>query len=99
MKMWKKRMRGGSDHNHTTKVIVKFDVGFNNAVHIRGHGGGLNWEKGKLMKNTGTDTWVWETDLPCENCEFKVLINDERFENGQNHRLNNGKTVQYTPNF
>ena len=97
MKAWKKRLQGSK--NHTSKVIVKFDVGFSNALHIRGQGAGLNWEKGKLMKNTGTDTWVWETDVPIENCQFKVLINDEWYEAGENHRLNHGKIIEYTPRF
>lgn len=96
MKMWKKRVEQA---NHTTKVIVKYDVGFKNSLYIRGHGGGLNWEKGKLMKNIGPDTWVWETDAPIQACEFKVLINDTVYEVGENHPLKNGKNAEYTPRF
>ncbi len=82
-----------------TKVVVKIDVGFKNALYIRGSGGGLSWEKGKLMKNMGADTWVWETDFPIKECEFKVLVNDQSYEEGENHRLMACKTVQYTPRF
>jgi len=85
--------------NHFSKVTVKYDVGFKNALYIRGTGAGLSWEKGKLMKNTGTDSWVWETDLPFKDCEFKVLVNDQVYEEGANHHLSNGKTVEFKPNF
>ncbi|MFI5334827.1 MAG: hypothetical protein ACHQT8_06695, partial [Chlamydiales bacterium] len=77
MKMWKKH---AGESNHTTKITIKYDVGFKNALYIRGSGGGLNWQQGKLLKNVGRDTWVWETDAPIEQCEFKVLINDQKYE-------------------
>lgn len=83
----------------TTKVTVKYDVGFNNAIYIRGEGGDLSWKKGKALKNTGSDIWVWETDKPFNVLEFKVLINDERYESGENHRLEGGGNIQYTPSF
>lgn len=96
MKMWKKRVEQAQ---HTTRVVVKYDVGFKNALYIRGHGAGLTWERGRLMKNIGPDTWVWETDSPIHECEFKVLINDQHYEAGENHHLKHGKHVEYTPRF
>lgn len=83
----------------TTRLIIKFDVGFPNAIYLRGKGANLSWDKGLILKNTGTDEWVWETDLPFTQCEFKVLINDQLFETGDNHLLHCGATLRYTPKF
>jgi hypothetical protein len=83
----------------TTRVIVKYDVGFGNALFIRGKGINLNWNKGILLRNTKKDEWVWETDAPFSACEFKVLLNDREFELGDNHPLTQGSAIQYAPKF
>lgn len=82
-----------------TRVIVKFDTGFSNQLHIRGKGANLSWDKGIPLKNVKADEWVWETDVPFTTCEFKVLINDKHYETGENHPLHAGANVLYTPRF
>jgi hypothetical protein len=83
----------------TTKLVVRFDVGFNNKIYIRGGLPSLSWDSGTLLKNVAPDTWVWECDQAFEGAEFKVLINDRFFEGGVNHSLLCGETREYTPNF
>lgn len=83
----------------TTRVTVKFDVGFHNHLTIRGKGANLSWTKGIPLKNQGADEWTWETDAPFEALEFKVLVNDHHYENGENHLLKQGQTLHYTPSF
>lgn len=82
-----------------TRVTVKYDVGFSNAVYIRGVGPGLSWNKGVKMVNRKADEWVWETDQPIERSEFKVLVNDVHYEKYDNHKLTSGADVVYTPTF
>jgi hypothetical protein len=82
-----------------TRITVKYDVGFNNNLYLRGNAAGLNWDKGTPMRNTKADEWVWETELPFTTAEFKTLINDTNFESGRNHLLHCGTIVQYTPRF
>lgn len=82
-----------------TKIVVKYDVGFNNSLFLRGKGASLSWEKGIPLKNIRPDEWVWETEAPFSTCEFKVLINDKQYETGENHRLTSGTQMQYTPQF
>lgn len=82
-----------------TRVVVKYDVGFNNSLYLRGKGANLSWDKGVALKNTKNDEWVWETDAQFTTCEFKVLINDKQYENGTNHHLIQGASMQYTPSF
>lgn len=82
-----------------TRVTAKYDVGFSNVLYIRGQGAGLNWDKGIPMKNVKADEWVWETDARFTTGEFKVLINDRIFEQGNNHQLKNGSNNQFSPRF
>ncbi len=82
-----------------TKITIKYDTGFSNHFTIRGKGANLNWEKGQPLKNVKQDEWVWETDAPFTHCEFKVLINDRVYENGENHQINAGDSLLYTPHF
>lgn len=84
----------------STKIVVKYDCGFSNALFIRGEGiANLNWNKGLPLKNVKKDEWVWETDRPFVKAEYKILINDVKYEIGENHKINNGSTVLCTPNF
>lgn len=82
-----------------TRIVVKYDVGFNNFLSIRGKGAGLTWDKGIPLKNLKNDEWVWETGVSFNTGEFKVLINDIQYETGENNTLKCGATVQYTPHF
>ena len=91
------------------RIVVKHDCGFNNYLAIRGSGAkgsgsgdaplSLNWNKGIPLKNTSSDEWVFECESPNQSCEFKILINDELYEFGNNHVLNPGKTNYIYPNF
>lgn len=85
--------------NQRTRVLVKYDVGFQNSMSIRGKGANLNWNKGIPLKNVKPDEWVWETDASFNTCEFKVLINDTVFETGENHPISCGASLHYTPKF
>jgi hypothetical protein len=82
-----------------TRITIKYDVGFNNSLYLRGKGANLSWDKGTPLKNVKFDEWIWETQLPFTNLEFKVLINDRQYENGPNHMLASGADIHYTPYF
>jgi hypothetical protein len=82
-----------------TSITVKYDVGFNNQLYIRGQGANLNWNQGQPLKNIKADEWIWETETPFSNCEFKVLINDHQYETGYNHTIQSGSSISYTPTF
>lgn len=88
-----------SSHHIPGRVVVKYDVGFNNVLYIRGQGAGLSWDKGVALKNVSADEWVWEPSVAFNDCEFKVLINDSSYEGGENHHLAPGSSFQYTPSF
>ncbi len=82
-----------------TRIKVRYNSGFGNNLFIRGKGANLSWDKGLPLKNLKHDEWVWETTVPFSQCEFKVLINDVHYEQGNNHHLQSGDTSEYTPRF
>lgn len=82
-----------------TRVVIKYDIGFSNELFIRGQGAGLSWDKGEKLKNTQADEWVWEPKAAFQECTFKVLINDQSYECGDNHEIKSGAQFTYTPDF
>lgn len=83
-----------------TRLTVKYDCGFSNYLTIRGSGTKeLSWNQGIPLKNIKPDEWVYEFNEPVTSCEFKILINDEIYECGDNHLLTNGKNQQVVPHF
>ena len=83
-----------------TKIVAKFNCGFKNALSIRGEGiKGLNWNQGCPMKNVNADEWCWETTENFHKGQFKILINDNEYELGDNHVIESGKSVVLVPNF
>lgn len=96
-KLLKKKTK--TNFKEPTRVTIRYDVGFNNSLFIRGRGAGLSWEHGERLKNVGPDEWIWEPTLSGNDCEFKVLINDQQYESGENHHLDEGITLQYVPKF
>lgn len=83
-----------------TRVIIQYDAGYKNSLFVRGEGGpNLSWDKGVELKNIKADEWIWETNRPFSNCQFKILINDKTFEVGENHTLTSGTSVRINPKF
>jgi hypothetical protein len=92
-----KSLKADPNKGNYTKITIKFDCGYPNTLYIRGKGSNLSWEKGLALKNVKHDEWVYETNDP--TLEFKVLINDRHYEQGENHRVNHSGNFQYHPKF
>ena len=86
-------------HAVITQVIVHFDCGFGNNLFIRGEGASLKWDEGILLRNVKPSQWFWETHEPFDLCQFKILINDCCYEQGDNHLLSCGKVLVVEPIF
>ena len=82
-----------------TVIRVKYNCGFPNNLYIRGSGDDLAWTKGKLMNNSHPDEWVWGTNKEFSLMEFKILLNDVKYETGENHLIGYGEEVSYIPRF
>jgi hypothetical protein len=86
--------------DRTTRITVKFHTELGNKLFIRGNGPGLSWEKGVELRNIGNDLWVYETQANnFENFEYKILLNDQKWEDYHNHKTDCGKKEEVVPNF
>lgn len=81
-----------------TTVVAVFDVGYGNALTIRGEGGGLSWDNGALMACEGQAEWVF-TAPAGSPLTFKVLINDAIWSTGENYTVPAGQTTIVNPEF
>ena len=82
-----------------TTITAAIDVGFGNALFIRGEGPGLSWEKG-LSLNCITDTeWGINISGATQPLVFKFLLNDETWSLGEDFTLAPGKVGKFEPQF
>jgi hypothetical protein len=91
------------DNIHPNKkqidIVANANVGWGNAIYVRGDGGGLSWDEGEPMLCVADDQWVWsypEADAPRE---FKFLRNDRDWAFGDNHKVAVEKMSVFTPQF
>jgi len=88
-----------SKNTSKTTIAARVDVGFGNNLYIRGNGGGLSWDVGTLMKNLSPYEWVWESKKVSKTIEYKLIINDELWANGENQFANPNSTSICAPTF
>lgn len=81
-----------------TTIDVKLDVGFGNAVFLRGHGGGLTWERGLPLVCVDSKTWRW-SGVAKDPITFKLLINDKIWSAGNDLMIAPGQKLEVAPEF
>jgi hypothetical protein len=81
-----------------TIIDVKIDVGFGNAVFLRGQGSGLTWEHGVPMACVDGSTWRWSQSA-ASPITFKVLINDKVWSAGNDLVVKPGQKLEVAPRF
>jgi hypothetical protein len=81
----------------TVEAIV--NVGFGNALFIRGEGPGLSWEKGFPMNCIGESRWVWANTVAEKAVVFKLVLNDTTWCQGENLIAAPGQKLETAPVF
>ena len=81
----------------TAQIFVKFNG--NGTLFIHGTGPGMSWQQGVRLDKIDNNTWVFNTLTQFENFEYKLVLNDQTWENGPNHRINCGKKEEIIPQF
>lgn len=82
-----------------TTITARIDVGFGNALFLRGEGPGLSWEKGLPMECVQSDLWRIVLAESARAYTFKFLINDTIWSAGPDFTAACGTSVTLTPEF
>jgi len=81
-----------------TVIDVKHDVGFGNALFLRGTGGGLTWDHGVPLVCVDGKTWRWSGKVK-DPLTFKLLINDKIWSAGSDLTIKPGQKLEVKPIF
>jgi len=79
-------------------IQAKINVGFGNALYLRGEGKGLSWEQGVPLKCVDSSTWTW-TGTAEDKLKFKLLLNDSVWSQGEDLTAAPGEKVEVAPAF
>ncbi|MDX2187492.1 MAG: hypothetical protein SFV32_11210 [Opitutaceae bacterium] len=82
-----------------TTITAQIDVGFGNALYLRGEGPGLSWEKGVLMDCVADDRWIFTLTDAERPVVFKFLLNDITWSTGEDYVAAPGASTAFTPAF
>ncbi len=70
-----------------SEIKVKCHVPYPHTLSIRGDSAGLDWEQGKLLGKLDEETYVYHMVGFPENMEYKILLDDIKWETCANHTL------------
>ena len=79
-------------------IEVKMDVGFGNAIFLRGEGSGLTWDRGVPLACVDGGTWRWSQTVSAP-VTFKVLLNDKVWSAGHDLVIKPGQKLELAPSF
>lgn len=82
-----------------TKIIARADVGYGNALYVRGDGPGLSWNQGVPMECVASDHWELVLGACATPIAFKVLLNDMTWCAGPDSVVASGSTATIVPDF
>jgi len=82
-----------------TTITAHIDIGFGNAMYLRGEGADLSWDRGTLMNCVADNCWSLELAEPGRPVIFKFLVNDLSWSAGQDYTVASGNTLATTPMF
>lgn len=74
----------------TGRVVVKFDGNEGDKLYIRGTGPGMShWGQAIEMRKEG-NLWIYDSTEPFDTFEFKFMLNNQLWEEGDNHSISTG---------
>ena len=82
-----------------TTISARIDVGFGNALFVRGEGAGLSWDQGRAMECVEDTLWRITLAESARAYTFKFLINDVTWSTGPDFTAACGTNVTLTPEF
>ncbi|MFA6287734.1 MAG: hypothetical protein WC661_10155 [Opitutaceae bacterium] len=93
-------VKSGPSKSVVTVITATIDIGFGNALYIRGEGAGLSWDAGAPME-CGAKGDNWSITLPetSKPIVYKFLINDLTWSAGPDYLAESGKKTAIKPTF
>lgn len=82
-----------------TTITATIDIGFGNALYLRGEGAGLSWDRGILMNCVADDCWSLELSESARPVIYKFLVNDLTWSAGEDYSVAAGRSVSVVPTF
>ena len=82
-----------------TTITAHIDIGFGNALYLRGEGADLSWDRGTLMNCVADNCWSLPLPESGRPVIFKFLVNDLSWSAGQDYTVASGDTLATTPTF
>jgi hypothetical protein len=79
-------------------IEAKIDVGFGNALFMRGEGMGMSWNAGIPLTCVDGSTWKWSGEV-ADKVKFKLLLNDSIWAQGEDLVAVPGQKLQIKPSF
>jgi hypothetical protein len=80
-------------------IVAHVDVGFGNALHLRGDEPALHWGKGIALGCVSGSKWEIVLTGVEKPFEFKFLVNDISWSTGENYTASPGDTLALNPAF
>lgn len=82
-----------------TTIFARIDVGFGNALYLRGEGPGLSWDAGLPMECVEDDLWKMTLGDSPGGFTFKFLVNDLAWSKGADCVIASGASETFVPEF
>ena len=82
-----------------TTIKARINVGFGNALFLRGEGAGLSWDRGVPMTCVSANEWLITLPESARPVVFKFLINDAAWSTGSDYSAVPGTSTALTPAF
>lgn len=82
-----------------TTITARVNVGFGNALYLRGEGAGLSWNRGVQMTCMGANEWLITIPESARPVVFKFLVNDLTWNAGPDYSVIPGTSTVLSPTF
>lgn len=82
-----------------TVITARIDIGFGNALYVRGEGPGLSWDRGVPLNCMTDDEWTISLPESAQPVIFKFLVNDLTWSAGPDYVTAPGRVIELVPTF
>jgi hypothetical protein len=92
-------VKAGTEKKPSTVITALIDVGFGNALYLRGEGPSLSWDVGVAMDCVSDSKWSITLPGTGKPVIYKLLINDLTWSQGSDYIVESGSSVTVVPSF